>query len=416
MDRREFLRTGTVALGASLPSCSAPLQAPSATRTSRFGRLAGLADGLEAPGPSDFAERRERARRAMRETGLAALAIEPGPTMKYFSGVEWGRSERSFLLLLFETGDPVWVCPAFEERTARERIPANQDLRIWQEDESPFGIAADAARARGPVGIEPTVRTFVAAGLRESLSPTQVSLGAEAVRRCRMVKSEKELALLRRASEITKRCIAAVAPLATEGATEAEISTAMGEAHRAAGMTSPWALVLFGPNASFPHGTSQARRLQQGDVVLIDTGGSLQGYQSDVSRTWALGRPSDRVLRAYDAVFRAQAAARAGVRPGRPCGDIDAMARAVIDASGFGTGYAAFTHRLGHGIGMEGHEEPYLVRGNATPIAAGMAFSDEPGIYVPGEFGIRIEDILAATGEGSELLGPDPPPEPRFPA
>ncbi|MCI0586669.1 MAG: Xaa-Pro peptidase family protein [Planctomycetes bacterium] len=419
MERRDFLKTGALAVGAALPACAAPSSSPAPARSSpRFAHLAGLCAGLDPPGPPDFAERRERARRAIRETGLSALAIEPGPTMRYFTGVEWSRSERPFLLFLFENGEPIWICPAFEERTARERIPSPQDLRVWQEDEPFARIAADAVRPRstGPLGIEPTVRAFLTEGLRGSFAPEGIVLGAEAVRRCRMIKTERELALLRRASEVTKRCLAAVGPLATEGSTESEISAAMGEAHRAAGMASPWALVLFGPNASFPHGTSQSRRLQEGDTVLIDTGGSLHGYQSDVSRTWVLGKSSDRVARAYDAVFQAQQSARAGIRPGRTCGEIDGLARAVVDASGFGSGYAAFTHRLGHGIGMEGHEEPYLVRGNPTVLEAGMTFSDEPGIYVPGEFGIRIEDILATTADGCDLLGPGAPETPRVPA
>jgi Xaa-Pro dipeptidase len=361
---------------------------------------------LPALDATDFAERRERAREAMRASGLDALLLEPGPSMEYFTGVEWGRSERSFLLLLFAEGDPLWICPAFEERRARERIPSDHFVETWEEDASPFALAAGRFPSGVVVGIEPSVRSFIPEGIRAARPELRLVPGAEAVRRCRMIKSEKELALLRRANEITKRCIDAAFETVREGMTERDLSAAVRDAHAAAGMSGPWALVLFGPNAAFPHGTKNARRLSPGDVALVDAGGSLHGYQSDVTRTRVLGEPGVPLRRAFETVYRAQEEAAAAVRPGRGCSEIDAVARAVVEAAGFGSGYETFTHRLGHGIGLEGHEEPYLVRGNSTVLRPGITFSIEPGIYVPGEFGVRLEDIFAVTSSGAERLGP----------
>jgi Xaa-Pro dipeptidase len=223
-----------------------------------------------------------------------------------------------------------------------------------------------------------------------------------------MIKSPAELALLRRANVATKAAIARVAPEIAPGMRESEIAAKIRAAQRAAGLVDIWALALVGANAAFPHGTDNERVLDPGDAVLVDTGGSLHGYRSDISRTWFVGDPPAEVCDAWAIVLEAQARALAGMRPGIPCGSIDALARATIDAAGHGPGYRRFTHRLGHGIGLEVHEDPYLVGGAETLLAPGMVMSNEPGIYVPDAWGIRIEDIAVITEDGAEVFGPRP--------
>jgi Xaa-Pro dipeptidase len=256
------------------------------------------------------------------------------------------------------------------------------------------------------VAVDPDLRELAAAGARRVLAPRPVVSGREVIRDARIVKTARELALLEQVNVITKRCLSLVATMVRPGMTEAELAQLMTGAQLAAGLKDPWALVLFGPNASFPHGTGQGRRLQEGELVLIDTGGELYGYHSDITRTFGFGRVPDQARRAFDAVLAAQRAAFAQLRPGVACERADAAARAAIEAAGFGADYRSFTHRLGHGIGLDGHEEPYLVRGNLLPLRAGMTMSNEPGIYLPRTLGVRLEDIVAITPEGCRPFGP----------
>jgi Xaa-Pro dipeptidase len=223
-----------------------------------------------------------------------------------------------------------------------------------------------------------------------------------------MIKSERELARLRRVNEATKAAVRLAAQYVEPGMTEDAIATLVREAQAAAGLSQIWVLALTGPNAAFPHGTRNGRPLESGDLILVDTGGALHGYRSDITRTWAVGTPSDAQRKAWDTVLAAQEAALAALKPGVACADVDAAARGVIEEAGYGAGYDKFTHRLGHGIGLQVHEEPYLVRGNRLALAPGMTFSNEPGIYVPGSLGVRLEDIVAVTADGAEVFGPRP--------
>lgn len=373
--------------------------------------LAGFCDGIAPPDGEEQAGHRQRMRRAIHDAGHDALVTEPGATMQYLAGVRWGRSERPFLLVLPRTGEPWWVVPAFEERTAREQLGDDAVVRVWQEHESPYVIAAAGLAEQGlaarTIAVEPQLRHFIVEGLRQALGAGRVVDGAAAVDAVRMRKQPAELARLRRANLATKAALRLVARTALrEGMRQSELDEHVRAAQERAGLSEVWVLALFGPNAAFPHGTEHDRPLAEGDLVLVDTGGSLHGYRSDITRTWALGTPPAEAARAWSVVAAAQRAALATIRPGVACGEVDAAARAVVDAAGFGPGYHRFTHRLGHGIGLEVHEHPYLVPGSTRILEPGMTMSNEPGIYEPGAFGVRLEDIVAVTDDGCETFGP----------
>jgi Xaa-Pro dipeptidase len=335
--------------------------------------------------------------------------------MRYFGGPAWGLSERPLLLLIPRTGEPLLIGPAFEQGTLAARQGGlTFAQRSWEEHESPYALvrgALDEAKLeRGAiVGIGPSMRNFVSEGLRSAGGRRGLAPAAGPIQGCRRIKSAAELALLRRANEATKAAIAAAAPLAEAGMSEAQFADLVRAAQRAAGLEGVWVLALFGPNAAYPHGTPEGRTLTPGDLLLVDTGGFLHGYASDITRTWAFPDPSvidEARQRAWAVVHAAQTAALAVMRPGVRCAQVDAAAREVIAAAGFDPDYGAFTHRLGHGIGMEVHEPPYLVRASEQRLEQGNTMSNEPGVYLPGQFGIRIEDIVAIGEHGPELFGP----------
>jgi Xaa-Pro aminopeptidase len=403
--------TGCAAAAPTRGTAPAPATEAAPAGAPRFEALAGFCDGIGPPTAAEHALHRQRAQERMKSGGFRGLVVEPGPTMTYLSGVGWGLSERPFLMVLFDDGPAAWICPAFEQRRAEEETAGLGEMHVWQEHESPYSLVRsvlDARAVRRGIGVDPAVRSFVADGVRAALG-AELDAAAEVVRRFRMVKTEAELGRLRRANEATKRAMEVAARELREGMTEDELRDIVVEAQEHAGLTDVWALVLFGPNAAFPHGTGVRRALARQDVVLVDTGGALHGYQSDVTRTWVHGPPTDEQRRAWDTVKRAQSAAMEKIRAGTACEVPDAAARSVVEESGYGTGYERFTHRLGHGIGLEGHEHPYLVKGNDTVLEPGMTMSNEPGIYLPGVLGVRIEDIVAVTAAGVEVLGPRSP-------
>jgi Xaa-Pro dipeptidase len=336
------------------------------------------------------------------------MVLGSGTSLVYFTGAEWGQSERFFGAVITRDGDPAWVTPAFEKARALEQVQMGTDVRAWEEHESPFTLVAGILRDRGlasaRVGLEEYLPFTFAHEIGAALPAARIVPATPVTAGCRMIKDAHEIALMRRANEITVRAHRAVFESLREGLTQGEASALSVEAHRRLGMRGG-ALVLFGPDAAFPHGTTKPRPLRKGDVVLIDGGGRLHGYASDITRTAVFGAPpTDRQRRVWDVVRRAQEAAFAAARPGAEAQAVDAAARKVVDDAGFGPEYRLFTHRVGHGIGMDGHEWTYLVRGNATRLRPGMCFSDEPGIYIPGELGIRHEDIIFVTETGAENM------------
>jgi Xaa-Pro dipeptidase len=403
--RRLLALSGVAAGGALLPS----RETEAAEKTP--GPIGALKPMTEGVAPITVEERRARLARAqalLAEAGLDALVMASGTSLDYFTGAHWGLSERFFGTVLTREGDPAWVTPAFEKDRAIEQIRIGSDVRAWDEHESPHALVAAILRERKAtdrIGIEETMPYAFSTGIAEAVPASRLVSGTPVTAGCRMIKDAHEIALMRRACEITVRAWRAVFASLKEGMTQPEVARLCSDALRRLGMPSGGALVLFGPDAAFPHGTAHPKPLKKGQLVLIDGGGRLHGYASDITRTGVFGaRASDRQRRVWNIVRRAQEAAFRAARPGKECQSVDAAARAVIDESEFGPGYKHFTHRVGHGIGMDGHEWTYLVRGNATPLRKGMCFSDEPGIYIPGEMGIRHEDIIFITDDGAENM------------
>jgi Xaa-Pro dipeptidase len=362
--------------------------------------------------PITLDERRQRianAQRLMKRNNIAALYLEPGSSMFYFTGMRWGLSERMFGLIIPQQGEVAWVCPRFEEERARELIKIGDDIRTWEEDESPYLRVAQVFRDRGlrsgRIGVEERMRFFLFDGVRKVAPAFQFVSGDPITAGCRMFKSPAELALMQRANDITIVAYRATHDSMREGMPQEEFVANCGAAFRALGVQGG-VFVSFGKYTAFPHGSSTPQRLREGDVVLMDGGCGVEGYQSDITRTFVFGKPTDRQKQIWDLERRAQDAGFAAARVGAACEMVDAAARKVIVEAGFGPDYKVpgLPHRTGHGIGLDGHEWTNFVRGNKTPIQPGMCFSDEPTVVIYGEFGIRLEDCLYITPDGPKFF------------
>ena len=354
--------------------------------------------------------RLDKARRLMAENTIDAIVLEGGSSMFYFTGVRWGLSERPFVAVIPQRGEVAWVCPGFEEMRARELVKApNADVRTWQEDESPYKLVAGILKDRNAtsrVGVEERLRFFVFNGVRREASSIDYVSADPISAGCRMIKSPAEIALMQRANDMTIAAYKAGLSTLREGMTQGDLRNNILAAYRAIGATSGVVAVSFGEYTAFPHGSITPQKLKEGDVVQIDDGCNVDGYQSDITRTVVFGKPTQRQLDVWSLEHRAQAAAFAAARVGAPCEAVDAAARTVIIDAGFGPDYKVpgLPHRTGHGIGLDGHEWTNFVRGNKTPLAPGMCFSDEPMIAIYGEFGIRLEDCLYITDNGPKFF------------
>jgi Xaa-Pro dipeptidase len=367
---------------------------------------------LDGVVPITLDERRariEKARRLMREQRISAIYLEPGSSMFYYTGMRWGTSERMFALVIPARGEVAWVCPKFEEERARELIKIGEDIRTWEEDESPYERVAEILRDRGArtgtVGIEERVRFFLYDGIRQAAPAAKYVSATPITAGCRMFKSANELALMQRANDITIAAYKATRESMREGMTQDEFAGNCSAAMRALG-ASGGIFVSFGKYTAFPHGSSTPQRLKEGDVVLMDGGCSVDGYQSDITRTFVFGKPTQRQTDIWNLERKAQDAGFAAARVGAPCEAVDAAARKVITDAGFGPGYKVpgLPHRTGHGIGLDGHEWTNFVRGNKTLIHPGMCFSDEPTVVIYDEFGIRLEDCLYIAEDGPKFF------------
>lgn len=410
LDRRRF---GASAL-ACLALAGASRPAKAATTAIDTGDLASLTTTVK---PIDVAERAGRIARAqelMARSGIAAIVLEPGASLDYFTGVQWWRSERLTAAVIPARGEAIIVTPFFEEPSVRQSLGIPAGIRVWQEDEDPLALLAGALKDRGAgsgrVGIEETVRFFASDGLARGLAPATLVSANPVVRGCRMIKSPAEIALLQAANAVTAAALRWTWPRIREGMTPAEIAALVDAATVALGGRPEGALVLLGEAAAYPHGSRNAQRVREGEVVLLDCGCDVGGYTSDISRTFVPGKASDAVRTVWDTVAEGQQVARRAARIGAPAGNIDDAVRRFYEARGFGPGYRlpGLSHRTGHGIGMDGHEPVNLVRGEATPLAAGMCFSNEPGLYLPGKFGVRLEDCFHMTPDGPEWFSVPP--------
>ena len=357
-------------------------------------------------------ERRARiakAQRLMTEQGLAAIVLESGTSMSYFTGVRWGLSERPFLLVMPAKGELAWISPGFEEARARELIKFSNDVRVWQEDEDATALVGGILKDRGvstsKIGVEERVRFFIADALQHAIPSAKVVLATPVTAGCRTIKSDAEIACLQYANDITLAGYKAALAIMHEGMTQSELANNITAAWRQMGANGGVS-VMFGKYTAFPHGSIEPQRLKDGDVVMIDDGVTWNGYQADITRTTVFGKPSQRQIDVWNLEKKAQAAAFAAAQVGAACESVDAAARKVITDAGFGPGYKVpgLPHRTGHGIGMDGHEWTNFVKGNTTKIQPGMCFSDEPMIAIYGEFGIRLEDCLHITPEGPKFF------------
>src|SRR5579864_1902767 len=361
--------------------------------------------------------RQERARKLMAENSLDAIVLMTGTSLQYFSGIRWWGGERMFTLVLPAKGNAFYVCPAFEEGRAREQMKnapegEHPDVRVWQEDESPYQRLAqglqDRGIAAGRIGLEQTVRFVFADGIAKAAPQSAITSATPVTAGCRMIKSPHEIALMRLAAHVTLAAYQSAYEAVKDGLTQPQVEDLVRKAHEQLGFQG-YADVQVGEFSAFPHGSVTPQVVHEGTIVLMDGGCVVEGYQSDITRTYVLGKATDKMKQAFDIVHSAQSAALAAARPGAECGSVDAAARKVVTDAGYGPNYKYFTHRLGHGLGMDGHEWPYLVRGNPTKLQANITTSNEPGIYIRGEFGIRLEDDMHITENRAELFTPQSP-------
>ncbi len=406
--RRRFLETAglaAVSVGFLGPNRSTAQTSPAAVS---LPELQARLKAVVPFGPADYEARQEKALRLMAANGLDGLFIGGGTNLLYFTKVGWWLSERTFGVVLNRKGAPVWVCPAFEKQRALELVPAGQEIRTWEENESPYRLVGtimkDLGAGAGRLGLAPDLRSFEVYGLRNDAPSLELANGAPVTEGCRGTKTAKEIALMDLANDITKTAFkegfAAIKPGMTQQDLAAAISASFGKIGVRGGGGPQ-----FGANTAFPHGSRNPRISGTNDIIMVDGGCAVEGFDSDVTRTIVYGTPTDKQRRVWDIVKKAQLAALAAVRPGAECQEVDHAARKIVEDAGFGPGYKYFAHRLGHGIGMDGHEYPYLVQGNTLKLEPGMTFSNEPGIYIYGEFGVRIEDCMVVTEDGGRFLG-----------
>ena len=425
--RRSFLLSAAAAAAAA-PSLSINAQRP--TRPNRPSEeplppaIAALTNRRAEATPITLAEREqrlERARKLLVEHKLGALVITTGTSLRYFTGLTWGQSERFFCWALPASGAPFVVCPVFEEGRVRERmeaqpatLPSASTTRVytWNEDEDPYKLLAKALKEAGlataKIAVEEKTQFLFADGIAHASPALTIASGVAILLGTRGRKTAAELALMQLANDNTLDVYEAAWKSIKPGMTNRDVSNMISAAYDRTGFSGD-ASCQIGEFSALPHGSLKPQTIREGEIILLDDGCTVEGYQSDISRTFVLGKATDRQKAVFDVVHKAQAAALAAARPGVPCHAIDDAARKVVTDAGFGPDYKHFSHRLGHGIGMDGHEWPYLVRGNNTPLAPGMCFSDEPGIYIVGEFGIRLEDDWHLTEAGGVMFTPTSP-------
>ena len=378
---------------------------------SKASALATLTDMTKDTRPVDKAEytrRIDKAQRYMREHQIAAIYLNAGTNLSYFTGMDWYPSERLVGAILPANGEVIYIAPLFEIDSLSERQVIAGDIVGWQEHESPFALVASVLKDVGVnggdlLGVDEATAFFIVDGFNKAMPDIEIINASGVTAHCRMHKSASELALIQRAMDMTLAVHQATASILHEGITTTEVEQFIHDAHKKVGASgSYFCIVLFGKATSFPHGVKDPQVLKPGDLVLIDTGCKLHGYLSDITRTYSFGGASEKQARLWQAEKDAQLAAFAAAANGSPCGDVDAAARVSLESAGLGPDYdlPGLPHRTGHGIGMDIHEWPYLVKDNPQPLAPGMCFSNEPMIVVPGEFGIRLEDHFYMAEDG----------------
>jgi len=403
LSKRRFLKlTGAAGAATALPSMAA--------NSTASPELPNLVAGLQPISVDERKVRVAKAQRLLAGQDIDALLLEAGSALVYFTGVRWWRSERFTGAIIPREGDIAFVTPYFEEPSVRESMSFGDDVRTWHEHENPFdlvaGILADRGLRRGRIGIEETVRHFIVDGVQKSAPAFATVSGTPVTRGCRMYKSPAEIALMQAANDVTIAAYRHVYSRIEAGMRPADISAMMNQATAALGGSPGFSMALLNEASAYPHGSDQPQVVEEGGIILMDCGCSVHDYESDISRTWVFGEPSKRQREVWDTVKRGQELALETATIGAPAGRVDDVVRAYYESKGYGPGYRTpgLSHRLGHGIGMDGHEPVNFVHGESTPLAAGMCFSNEPGIYIFGEFGVRLEDCLYMSDEGPTLF------------
>lgn len=405
--RRQLLRAAAlapIAFGAAIGRATEP----------DLSSLEDLTAGAVPIGPGERRARIARAQALMAKHGIGAVVVEAGSSLLYFTGVRWGRSERLTAVILPVEGEPCMVTPFFEEPSVRETLGVPAEVRVWQEHEDSLALVAGFLKERKlagrPIGIEETDRYFIVDGLQKALPGAKIVSANPVVRGCRMIKTPAETALMQLATDVTMAAYRFTVPRIEAGMTPQQIGALMNAATVKLGGRPEFALVLIGEAAAYPHGTGKPQKVAPGEVVLMDCGCTVEGYQSDVSRTFVHGTASGEQRKVWDQVRKGQQVAIEAARIGVPAGEVDDAVRRYYTSLGYGPDYKlpGLSHRTGHGIGLDGHEPVNLVRGERTPLAAGMCFSNEPGIYIPGKFGIRLEDCFHMTESGPKWFSTPP--------
>lgn len=419
MKRRAFINLSVVTAGTGavigLNACSTN----STTKSDPGKLLENLEPMTKDIQPITIEERKQRiakAQKLLAANKMGALIIDAGTAMLYYTGIRWGRSERTMVAIIPAVGEVFYICPGFEENRLRELIKIGQQVYAWQEDESPYQLIIQSLQSAGIKGgnlaAEESLRFFIMDGVRKLAPQFNFVSGDPVTIPCRLIKSPAEIALMQKATDITVAAIKIGISSLYEGMLPGEFSEIVTRAQNKLGGSSDFAMANFAEASAFPHGSTQPQQLKKGDIVLMDCGCRVEGYSSDISRTIVFGAPpTKRQQEIWDLEQKAQSAGFKAAQIGKPCEEVDAAARKVITDAGFGPGYnlPGLPHRTGHGIGMDGHEWGNMVKGNKLLLQSGMCFSIEPNISIVGEFGVRHEDCVYMTESGPKWFSQPSP-------
>jgi Xaa-Pro dipeptidase len=414
--RRDFIRlsTGSAVAGTALLTGMSSCATPEGSPPSPMDKLKSMTGDITPISVQEREARIEKAQRLMSENKIGALLLDAGTSLKYFTGISWWPSERTMVAIIPAKGEVIYVSPGFEADRLRQLIKIGNEVRTWEEHESPYlqiaNVFKDMGIRTGNIALEERLRFFLFDGVRKEASHLNYVSGDPISVPCRLIKSPAELALMQRANDITIEAHKINVATLYEGMTPEQFSKLSEEAHEKLG-ASGGTSVNFGEASAYPHGSIEPQKLKKGDIVLLDGGCNVGGYASDISRTVVFGTPTDRQREIWDLEKKAQAAGFAAAKIGDPCENVDIAARKVLVDAGFGPGYKVpgCPHRTGHGIGMDGHEWGNMVLGNKLPLQAGMCFSIEPTISIYGEFGVRLEDCAYMTEEGPKWFSQPSP-------
>lgn len=426
ISRRGFLRVSaaSAAAAASLPSFAEAEQESSGQLPAAIAALPSFVGRVKPISNEERLGRIERARQLMAEHKMDAIILANNATSsQYFANISLNGGERLWALAIPAKGKPFVVCPAFENARAHELLEAgpfgtDADVLTWQEDESPFALTVKGLRDRGiatgRVGLDEEMKFIFANSLAQAGRSLTFVVATPVTGGCRMIKDAHEIECIRTACAATLAVYKAVYESLRDGMTNLDVERLVDEGYKKVGLRGDASLNI-GTYTANPHGSRSVQTIREGTILMIDDGCKVEGYSSDITRTFVLGKPTDKMKKVFDIVHQAQQAALKAARPGVDLASVDAAARQVIVDAGYGPGFKYFSHRVGHGLGMDGHEWQYLVKNDMfgwelhPQMQANMVFSDEPGIYIPGEFGVRLEDDMHVGENGAELLTPASP-------